>query len=174
MVEKAIETFADLKNYGPYLELLEDLAKRWLALDGLWFQAIEKEYGLEAAMKMDAAAWEKFSAIEAGRIMKMFDISPNGGLTALKKALGLRLYALVNQQEIIDVDENKIIFRMNDCRVQSARKRKKMPDFPCKSVGLVEYSSFAGAIDPRIKTRCVACPPDDHPEEYYCAWEFWI
>ena len=30
------------------------------------------------------------------------------------------------------------------------------------------------AIDPRIETRCVACPPDPHPEEYWCAWEFSI
>ncbi|MFA5383931.1 MAG: DUF6125 family protein [Eubacteriales bacterium] len=28
-----------------------------------------------------------------------------------------------------------MIFRMNTCRVQAARKRKGMPEFPCKSVG---------------------------------------
>jgi hypothetical protein len=61
---------------------------------------------------------------------------------------------------------------MNDCRVQSARKRNKLPDFPCKEVGIVEYSFFAQTIDPRIKTKCIACPPDPHPEEFYCAWEF--
>jgi len=72
------------------------------------------------------------------------------------------------------VDDKKIIFRMNQCRVQLARQRKNMPDFPCKSVGLVEYTNFARAIDPRIQTRCIACPPDEHPSDYYCAWEFWI
>lgn len=170
-------------RYSPLLEfssreslvaLLEDMAKRWLAHDGLWFQAVEKEYGMEAAIKMDAAAWEKFTVIEAERIKKILKLPENGGIPALKKALGLRLYSFINEQEIVDVSENKIIFRMNNCRVQAARKRKNMPDFPCKSVGLVEYSYFAKAIDPRIKTRCVACPPDEHPPEYYCAWEFWI
>jgi len=156
------------------LALLEDMAKRWLAHDGLWFQAVEKEYGMEAAIKMDASAWEKFSVAEADKIMKFFQIPQNGGIPALKKALGLRLYAFINKQEIIDVDDNKIIFRMNKCRVQSARHRKNMPDFPCKSVGLVEYTNFAKAIDPRIQTRCIACPPDEHPSDYYCAWEFWI
>jgi hypothetical protein len=155
-----------------FLALLEDMAKRWLAHDGLWFQEVEKYCGMEKAIQLDAAAWEKFSAIEAKRIMSLLDIAPNGGLPALKKALGLRLYAFVNDQEIIEIDENRFIFRMNNCRVQSARKRKNLPDFPCKSVGLVEYESFAGTIDPRIKTRCIACPPDDHPDEYYCAWEF--
>jgi hypothetical protein len=58
--------------------------------------------------------------------------------------------------------------------VQSARKRRGLPDFPCKKVGLVEYSTFATEIDPRIKTECIVCPPDDHPDEYYCGWKFWI
>lgn len=156
------------------LALLEDVAKRWLAHDGLWFQEVEKSCGMEEAIKLDTAAWEKFSAIEAKRIMALLELAPNGGLPALKKALGLRLYAFINKQEIIEVSENSFIFRMNDCRVQSARKRKKLPDFPCKSVGLVEYDRFARTIDPRIKTRCIACPPDNHPDEYYCAWEFSI
>ncbi|MDK2887858.1 hypothetical protein SAMN02745218_00838 [Desulfofundulus australicus DSM 11792] len=156
------------------LAVLSDFAKRWLAHDGLWFQAVEREHGMEAAIRADAAAWEQFTVNEARRIMKLHGIPENGGIPALKKALGYRLYALLNRQEIVDVDENRIIFRMNDCRVQSARKRKNLPDFPCKTVGLVEYTEFARAIDPRIKTRCVCCPPDEHPEEYYCAWEFWI
>jgi len=41
-------------------------------------------------------------------------------------------------------------------------------------VGIVEYSTFAKEIDPRIKTRCIVCPPDKHPDDYYCAWEFVI
>jgi hypothetical protein len=39
-----------------YFELMQDLAKRSLAHVGLWFQAIEKENGMDAAIKMDAAA----------------------------------------------------------------------------------------------------------------------
>jgi hypothetical protein len=70
------------------------------------------------------------------------------------------------------VDDHTLRFEMNDCRVQSARKRKGLPDFPCKPVGLVEYAGFASTIDPRIQTRCLACPPDPHPETYWCAWEF--
>ncbi len=173
-----------MKSYNPVLSelyrresllgLMEDMAKRWLAHDGLWFQAVEEEYGIDAAIKMDLNAWDKFSKIEAKRIKKFLKLPPSGGIPALKKALWLRLYAFINQQETINISENKIIFRMNDCRVQAARKRKNLPDFPCKPVGLVEYTRFAETIDPRIKTRCLACPPDEHPSEYYCAWEFWI
>ena len=64
------------------------------------------------------------------------------------------------------------IFRMNECRVQVARKSKNLADYPCKSAGLVEYAYFARAIDDRIQTECIGCPPDEHPEDWYCAWRF--
>jgi hypothetical protein len=152
--------------------LLEDFAKRWLAHDGLWFQQVERAHGIEEAIRLDAGAWELFTVIEARRIMEFLNIEPGGGLPALKEALEHRLYSLINKQESIEKDENTLIFRMNDCRVQSARKRKRLPDFPCRPVGLVEYSGFARTIDPRIQTRCIYCPPDKHPEGSYCSWEF--
>jgi len=31
---------------------------------------------------------------------------------------------------------------------------------------------FGPMIDPRIERSCIACPPDPHPEEFYCGWTF--
>lgn len=152
--------------------MLEDAAKNWLAHDGLWFQAAEARFGMEAAIALDAAAWEQFSAVEARRIMERHGIAPGGGLDALQEVLGYRLYAYINTQEVLRPAGNTLILRMNECRVQAARRRKGLPDFPCRPVGLVEYASLARAVDPRIVTRCLACPPDPHPAEYWCAWEF--
>ncbi len=156
------------------VDIIEDAAKNWLAHDGLWFLQVEKAHGLEEAIQLDAQAWEQFTVVEAKRIMKRLGIAPGGGLPALKLALGYRLYAYLNVQEIIDVDDHTILFRMNECRVQQARQREHRPDFPCKPVGLVEYANFARTIDPRIRTRCIACPPDAHPADFWCAWEFSI
>ena len=154
------------------IDLLEDQAKNWLAHDGLWFQAVEKQYGMEKAIELDTEAWIRFTQIEAKRIMKRFDIQPRGGIKALKKALQFRLYARINEQSLVEIDQNTLRFEMNDCRVQSARKRKGLEDFPCKSVGIAEYTYFAHTIDDRIRTRVICCPPDPHPVEYYCAWQF--
>lgn len=152
--------------------MLEDQAKNWLAHDGLWFQAVEQCFGLSAAIELDSQTWKEFTQIEARRIMQRHDIPLGGGLQALKQALQFRLYALINKQSIRQVDEKTLRFEMNDCRVQSARSRKGLPDFPCKTPGLVEYTYFAQTIDPRIRTQVLACPPDPHPETYYCAWLF--
>jgi len=155
-------------------ELLTDASKNWLAHDGLWFRAAEEKFGIETAMELDRKAWEKFTVIEAKRIMKRLDIPEGGGIPALIQALKFRLYAFINVQEVLEESPNRCVFRMNRCRVQEARKRQGLPDFPCKSVGIVEYSGFASTIDPRIRTRCLVCPPDPHPPDVWCAWEFTI
>jgi hypothetical protein len=151
---------------------LIDTAKNWLAMDGLWFQAVEETYGMDAALAADRRVWERFSVIEAQRIMERLKLPENGGLDTLEPALKHRMYARLNDQEIQRPDRGTLIITMMTCRVQAARERRNMPAFPCKSVGLVEYAVFARTIDPRIVTRCISCPPETLPDIRYCSWEF--
>lgn len=153
-------------------ELIRDLAKRWLAHDGYWFQAVERSHGLEEAIRLDAQAWHGMTRNEAQRVLRLLGQEPGGGLDVLEQALRLRLYAFVNEQEAEREGPNSLVFRMRACRVQDARRRKGLPDFPCKSVGLVEYTGFASAIDPRIRTEVLACPPDEGERDFACAWRF--
>ncbi|BAI81157.1 conserved hypothetical protein [Deferribacter desulfuricans SSM1] len=155
------------------IEIIVDEAKNWLAHDGLWFQAVERHFGLETAIKLDEEAWKDFTVIEANRIKKRLNLPENGGLDALEKALNFRMYRRINDQIIERVDENILVLKMINCRVQAARERKKMDFFPCKSVGIIEYSYFAKAIDSRIETEVIKCPPDDIKNSgFYCAWKF--
>lgn len=155
--------------------MLTDFAKNWLAHDGLWFQAVEKSYGMNKAIELDTEAWAQFTVIEAKRIMALHNIPADSGLDGLKKALGYRLYAFLNIQEIRNETPKSFEFYMVDCRVQSARKRKGLPLFPCKSVGLEEYAGFARTIDPRIKTSVICCPPDPEAgRDFFCGWKFWM
>lgn len=154
------------------LGLLQDASLNWLTHDGLWFRAVEERFGMETALALDTKAWEAFTVIEAKRIMKRLGMEPGGGIPSLVRALSFRLYARINEQEVLDQSENRCVFRMKTCRVQEARRRQGLPDFPCKSVGLIEYSGFARTIDPRIVTLCLSCPPDPHPSDAWCTWEF--
>lgn len=153
------------------IKLLQVYALNWLAHDGSWFLALEERFGLETAIEMDIRSWEQFSVAEARRIMREFNIPEGGGLQALEQALRYRLYAMVNEQAATWTDDGALEFRMVECRVQSTRRRKGLSDFPCKPVGIVEYSRFAATIDPRIRTECVACPPDPVGEAF-CVWRF--
>jgi hypothetical protein len=156
------------------LELVGALGANWIAGDGVWFQAVEAAYGMNDAKRCNDSCWTRFSPFEAWSIRQFLGLSEHPGLEGLKKALRFRMYASVNVQSIVDEGPDGIVFQMNDCRVQSARKRRGLDDYPCKSAGLVEYGRFAEGIDPRIRTACIGCPPDPHPDEWFCAWRFTI
>jgi len=155
-------------------ELLDSVSVNWLANDGVWFQAVEFSAGMVDAKQCNDSCWALFSPFEAWSIKYFLRLRDPAGLQGLKEALNFRLYASVNKQSFVDEDPNSFVFQMNECRVQAARKRKGLDDYPCKSGGMVEYSYFARSIDPRIQTECVGCPPDEHPETWYCAWRFRI
>ena len=156
------------------LELLDAVAVNWLANDGVWFQAVEFARGMTDAKRCNDSTWGQFSPFEAWSIKRYLKLPDQAGLAGLRQALQFRLYTRVNTQSFIEESPNSLILQMNDCRVQSARKRKGLQDYPCKSGGTVEYNYFARAMDPRIQTECIGCPPDDHPPEWYCAWRFFI
>jgi len=156
------------------LELIKILGINWLAADGIWFQAVEFKYGMLDAKRCNDTNLAWFSPFEAWSIKRLLNLSENPGIEGFKKALQMRLYATISKQSIIEESPNTIVFQMHECRVQSARKRKNLADYPCKSAGIIEHTNFARAIDSRIKTECLGCPPDKHPEEWYCAWRFSI
>ena len=151
--------------------LIDIYAKNWLALDGVWFQSIESRLGMDEAMYYDRAAWERYTAIEARRIKAFLGLPERPGLEGLAKALSLRLYAALNRGEIL-LEGNALTYRVLDCRVQTARRRKGMCFHPCRSVGLVEYSGFARTIDERISCQCLSCHPEVSDETCACAWRF--
>jgi len=153
-------------------DLRDRVAKNWLAGDGIWFQTVEKHEGMNEAKRCNDSCWAHFSPFEAASIKAFLGLGENPGLEGLKRALAFRVYSCVNKQSIAEETATSFVFRMNECRVQSARMRKGMADYPCKSGGLVEYAYFARAIDKRIRMECVCCPPDEHPADYHCAWKF--
>jgi hypothetical protein len=154
--------------------LLEGLSVNWLANDGIWFQAVEQKHGMTAAQECNDQAWARFSPFEAACVKALHPTPEGDPLDVLAAALDGRLYSQINQYSIERPDKMTLILYMKDCRVQSARKRKGLADYPCRSGGTIEYTTFAHAIDPRIKTECIGCPPDEHPTEWFCAWKFTV
>jgi hypothetical protein len=144
----------------------------WLAADGVWFQAVEKLAGMDAAKRVNDTCWTRFAPLEARRAKANLHLPERGGIPALKAGLAARMYGRLNKWEFAGETDTSLIFRMTDCRVQTARKRRGLDDYPCKSGGIAEYTGFAREIDPRLRCECIGCPPDPHPEEWACAWRF--
>jgi hypothetical protein len=153
------------------IELLNMYSKNWLAMDGVWFQSVEQKYGMDEAIEHDKNAWRHYTEIEAARIKKFLRLPERAGIEGLKRALSFRMYANINEDEIT-VNQNVLIYRTLDCRVQNARKRKGMALHPCKSVGIIEYTYFAKAIDDRFVCEAVSCYPDITDSTCNCSWKF--
>ena len=153
------------------VKIIEIYAKNWLAMDGVWFQSIERKLGMDEAMYHDVEVWKRFTKTEARRIKAFLRLPEKAGLEGLAEALNLRMYASINEDEICK-NGNTMTYACINCRVQRAREEKGMPFHPCKSVGIVEYSEFAKVIDERISCRCVSCYPDITDESCCCKWEF--
>lgn len=156
------------------IELLEITAKDLMALDGTWFQSLEREQGMDTAMEHDRNAWKRFVPSEARRLKALLGLADGCGLEGLAKALPYRCTSLANEWEMVWEEGGALVFRITNCRVQNARKRKGMEFHPCKSVGILEYGEFAQALDERIRCECVSCFPDVTDETCNCAWRFWV
>ena len=82
-------------------QLVSIYAKNWLAMDGYWFQAVERKRGMDEAMEHDVAVWQGFTRTEARRIRALLRLPEQAGLDGLEKALACRMYARINRDEII-------------------------------------------------------------------------
>lgn len=141
-------------------------------MDGVWFQSVEQQYGIEEALKHDANAWRRYTVIEARRIKTFLNLSDRPGIEGLRKALLTRFYGLLNHNEIIIENERTLVYRVVTCRVQYARTKKKMTYHPCKPVALIEYSYFAKEIDDRFETEAISCHPEVTDPTCNCSWRF--
>jgi len=155
------------------VKLIKALSANWLTGDGVWFRTVEDNYDMYTSKRCNDTCWTRYSPLEAAMIKSLLQLPQQSGLDGLEQALKLRLYAHINEQTI-ERSDDELILRMVRCMVQGTRKLNKLPDYPCKSAGIVEFPTFAKTIDPRIKVECISCPPDEHPKEWFCAWRFYI
>lgn len=162
----------DLLSKEELKDLVRIYAKNIYALDGVWFQSVEEKSGMDEAMLHDGNAWIKFTRTEAKRIKKFLNLPDMAGLEGLEKALAIRFSALSNPSVSIFREGDTLIYRINECRVQSARKAKGMPFHPCAPVGFIEHEGFARVIDERIVTEMISCYPDVTEQGCACCWKF--
>ena len=154
-------------------EKLADVFSRSITtVDGLWFLAVEEKFGHEVALELDIGVWDDLGAIHARRIVNNFSLRDDNPIRTLVKTLQADCMFCIYGPEITVLTDNKAILRITDCRPQKARVRDGKGEFNCRPVDLAFFKSYAKAIDPRIKVTCLVSPPDEHPPEFWCEWQF--
>lgn len=146
------------------------LRNMW-AVDGLYYLFIEEKYGTEEATEIDRKVWEVMGKIEARRIKELFNIKGTD-IASIMKALSYSGWALDLEDKEIIVEKDRGIIRNTRCRVQNTRLSKGLSEFACKPVRLGFLKAFVKEFNQDVVVKCNICPPDEHPPNLWCEWEF--
>lgn len=141
-------------------------------VDGLYFLGIERKFGTEAATEIDAGVWEAMAGIEAKILQKMFGVGENPDVSVIMGLLRKSSWALDQPFKTVEVSGKRAVLGVDRCRTQEARLGKGLEEFPCKRVRFGYLKGFAKSLNPDVKVNCLVCPPDEHPKDSWCRWEF--
>jgi hypothetical protein len=141
------------------------------AVDGLYFLGIEELYGTEVAIKIDARVWAVMGKIEARKLKEFLGITGTD-IPSMMKALQYSTWALDLEDKEITIKKDYAVIQNVHCRVQNTRVSKGLKEFGCKPVRFEFLKAFAKEFNPDIVVKCTVCPPDKHPENLWCEWEF--
>ena len=143
-------------------------------VDGLYFLGIEEKFGTDAATEIDAGVWEIMAKIEAKSLKKMFQVGENPNISAIMELLKKSSWALDQPFKTVEVSDKRATLSIEKCRTQEARLKKGLNEFPCKKVRFGYLKNFAKTLNPKVEVNCLVCPPDKHPKDLWCKWEFTI
>ena len=153
------------------LDLLHFQIRNIWRVDGLYFLGIEKEFGTQAAAKIDEECWKAMGTLEA-RQLKEFLGTKQWSIPKIMEALELTSWALDQRHREVRVGKDQARFRVVSCNTQLTRIRKGLTEFPCRPVREGYLNAFVKELDPSVVVTCKICPPSAHPENAWCEWEF--
>ncbi len=146
------------------------LRNMW-AVDGLYYLGIEEKFGTKAATEIDQKVWKIMGKIEARKLKELLAIKGDD-IPSMMKALQYSGWAMDLEDKEIIIENDRGIIRNVKCRVQNTRIKKGLNEFGCKTVRWGFLKSFAKEFNLNIEVDCKVCPPNNHPENLWCEWEF--
>ena len=151
----------------PFLEVC---LRDFYLLDGLWFLGVEKRFGTEQTIDIDHEVFSQLGAIEARRIRESFNLQGEGISLFVEAAKLAPGFVALFDFKVQQISPKEAIMQVTDCYSQKARLKKGIGVFDCRGVDEAEFTSFAKALDSRIKVYCEFSPPDKYFEDLWCQW----
>jgi hypothetical protein len=121
-------------------QMIEIAQHAFTRMDGAWFLALAKKFGIQTAWEMDVEAWKNFSYVFGKNLRKNYlsdPVWPESFLDALEifskvlKIEGRKVY----------IEDDKITIRITDCETQKAIAKAGVAD-----CGIVTIQSYQGII----------------------------
>lgn len=148
------------------------MSQNAMTLDGLWFRAVEDRWSQDKAVEMDEEVWKRQVVVEGRRIKRLLGLKGEGPRDVIR-AYNFLSSSWCMEWDYQEINPQRIVLYYTHCTVQDSRVKQGIGEFPCKYIWLNIHSVFAQAIDPTVKVRCEFAPPDPHPKDAWCRWEFY-
>jgi len=154
------------------LDYIDMFQKNWWNLQNNYMLYINNEYGEEAAVKADATCFTANAKVQMYRLRKMFGLKDD--LPSLMDAIVLSTVWANCDYDLVKVDNEKFRIKVTNCYQQVRRLEDGMGELPCKPAGIAICEAAADVINPSANVKCLVCPPDEHPKDVWCEWEYEI
>jgi hypothetical protein len=159
---------ASLERWVEYTKLLNE---NFFNLDNKWMSEIEKRYGDEVALEFDRLCYVPILGLIASKLKEFFVFPGDDDLSILAKVYQLSPFgSFVNYE--FELAGNRLTRRVRKCPMQLSRRERGDAEEPCKPSLIEAAATIAKAISPRIKVTHIICPPDPHPEDFWCELTF--
>ncbi|MDD5170989.1 MAG: DUF6125 family protein [Syntrophales bacterium] len=109
-------------------------------MDGAWFLALARKFGIQTAWEMDVEAWKQFSYVFGKNLRKNYipnPVWPESFFDAFD--IFSRLVRMEGRK--VSREDGKIIIRVTDCETQKAIAKAGVAD-----CGIVTVQSYQGMI----------------------------
>jgi hypothetical protein len=121
-------------------QMMEIAQHAFTRMDGTWFLALAKKFGIETAWEMDVEAWKQFSYVFGKNIRKNYIPNPVWPESFLD-ALDIFSRVLKIEGREISMNGNQIIVRITDCETQKVIAKAGIAD-----CGIITVPSYEGII----------------------------